>query len=101
MAFVEVPEHATRFALPSLLHVIQNNLLFEGVLLLSPTVYTACSQSKTLTSAFFGVLMLKSRITSRQFLALCLLICGMKLLQSETKPVRGASVHTSGSVAIN
>lgn len=101
MAFVEVPEHAPRFALPSLLYVIQNNLLFEGVRLLSPTVYIVCSQSKILTSAFFGVLMLKSRITSRQFLALCSLIYGMILLQSETKAVRDASVHTSGSVAID
>ena len=97
MAFVEVPENAARLALPSLLYVIQNNLLFEGVRLLSPTIYMACSQSKILTSAFFGALMLKSRITYRQVLALCLLICGMILVQSKPKTVTVASIRTSGS----
>ena len=97
MAFVEVPGNATRFALPSLLYVIQNNLLFKGVRLLSPTVYVVCSQGKILTSAFFGALMLKSRITKMQFLALYLLVCGMILLQSKTKSARAESVHTSGS----
>ena len=97
MAFIEVPENAARLALPSFLYVIQNNLLFEGVRLLSPTIYMACSQSKILTSAFFGALMLKSRITYRQVLALCLLICGMILLQSKTNSVTVASIRNSGS----
>ena len=96
-ALVEVPENATRFALPSLLYVIQNNLLFEGVRLLSPTIYMICSQSKILTSAFFGALMLNSRVTTRQFLALCLLVCGMILVQSKPKTVTVASIRTSGS----
>lgn len=73
---------ALRLSLPSVLYVIQNNLLFEGVRTLSPTAYTACSQSKILTSAFFGVMLLKLRITRKQSVALCGLVIGMIMVQN-------------------
>ena len=68
---------------PSFLYVIQNNLVLESVRLLTPTVYMACSQSKILTSALFGRLLLKTRVTRTQILALVLLVCGMFLVQLE------------------
>ena len=81
--FREIPTNAARLSLPSFLYVIQNNLLFKGVRLLSPTVFTACSQSKIVTSAFFSKIMLGTRITSKQARALCILVLGMVLVQSE------------------
>ena len=82
-ALREVPSSATRLAFPSVLYVIQNNFLFEGVRFLSPTVYMVCSQSKILTSAFCSVLLLGTRIKHKQYVALLLLVRGMLMVQGE------------------
>ena len=90
-ALHEVPSNAPRLAIPSVLYVIQNNLLFEGMRLLSPTAYMVCSQSKILTSAFCSVLLLGTRITRKQHVALLLLVCGMIMVQSEEGRGQNAS----------
>jgi len=82
-ALRELPSNAARLAVPSVLYVIQNNLLFEGVRLLSPTAYMVCSQSKILTSAICSVLLLGTRITRKQYIALLVLVCGMIMVQGE------------------
>ena len=87
-ALREAPSNAPRLALPSILYVLQNNLLFYGVRLLNPTVYIVCSQSKILTSALWSFLLLRKRITRKQCLALALLVCGMILVQ-KTKDTPG------------
>ena len=90
----EVPSNATRLVVPSVLYVIQNNLLFEGMRLLSPTAYMVCSQSKILTSAFCSVLLLGTRITHKQYVALLVLVCGMVMVQSEEGRRQNASSDT-------
>ena len=80
-ALKEIPTSALRLSVPSLLYVIQNNLLFEGVRLLSPVVYTVSSQSKIFTSALFSTILLKTRITRKQSLALFGLMIGMIFVQ--------------------
>ena len=90
-ALREVSSNATRLAVPSVLYVIQNNLLFEGVRLLSPTAYMVCSQSKILTSAICSVLLLGTRITRKQYVALLVLVCGMILVQGDEG--RGSNVR--------
>lgn len=80
-ALREMPTSAIRLSLPSILYVVQNNLLFEGVRLLSPTMYAACSQTKILTSAFFGIILLKTWLTRRQVFALFVLVVGMIFVQ--------------------
>ena len=49
-------------AVPSLLYIVQNNLLFLAVKQLDPTVYMACSQCKIITTAFFTYVILKVRL---------------------------------------
>ena len=78
----DLRSNGARLALPSALYVLQNNLLFKAVRLLSPTMYMVCSQSKILTSALFSVLLLNSRITRRQCLALMTLVVGMILVNA-------------------
>lgn len=80
LALKDLRSNSARLALPSVLYVIQNNLLFKAVRLLSPTLYMVCSQSKILTSALFSVLLLNSRITRRQCFALAALAVGMILV---------------------
>ena len=91
--FRAIPSSTPRLALPSVLYVIQNNLLFEGVRLLSPTVYMVCSQSKILTSALFSVLMLKTKISHQKVVALCSLTMGMILAQREQVEENSNSDH--------
>ncbi|CAL58079.1 UDP-galactose transporter [Ostreococcus tauri] len=79
----EIPSSAFRLALPSVLYVVQNNLLFEGIRLLSPTVYMVCSQSKILTSALFAYVLLKTTVTRTQAASLCALVVGMILVQAQ------------------
>lgn len=80
----DLRSNSLSLALPSALYVIQNNLLFDAVRLLSPNLYMVCSQSKIFTSAFFSRLLLSTRITKRQSVALLILACGMILVrQSE------------------
>lgn len=82
-AFRELVDFPTfcALALPSLLYVVQNNLLFEAIRLLNPTLYMVCCQSKILTSALFSVVLLKTRITLKQRFSLVLLTMGVVLVQ--------------------
>ena len=77
----EVPSSLVRLALPCVLYVVQNNLLFHGVRLLSPNMYIVCSQSKIVSSAIWNILLLQKRITQKQCVALFMLICGMIMVQ--------------------
>ena len=97
-ALREVPSSALSLAIPSVLYVIQNNLLFEGVRLLSPTTHMVCSQSKILTSAFCSVLLLGTRITRKQHVALLVLVCGMIMVQSEEGRGQNASSDRARTV---
>ena len=80
-ALCELPVKSRALVVPSALYVVQNNLLFHGVKLLSPTLYMVCSQSKILTSAAWNVLLLGTRINLRQCVSLAILVTGMILVQ--------------------
>ena len=96
--FREIPANAARLSVPAVLYVIQNILLFEGVRSLSPTVYMVCSQSKILTSAFFSAVLLRARLTLKQFFSLCALTFGMVLVERNgvaEKDSADRRLHTS------
>ena len=96
--FGKSPSGSLRFAVPSLLYVIQNSLLFEGVRLLQPVVYIACSQSKILTSAFFSVLVLNTSVTRAQFFAIVLLIIGMVMVQFDSSASENTEVTDRNAI---
>lgn len=79
----ELPAKSSQLVIPSALYVVQNNLVFHGVKLLSPTLYMVCSQSKILTSAVWSVLLLDTRITRKQCISLVILVFGMILAQRD------------------
>ena len=96
LAMRDLCSNSARLALPSVLYVLQSNLLFKAVRLLSPTLYMVCSQSKILTSALFSVLLLNSRINRRQRFALTMLVGGMILVhKSESNHIGGERVTAS------
>lgn len=67
--------------LPTILYVIQNNLLYYGVKKLPVVVYIVCLQLKTLTTAAFSVLLLRTSLNASQIFALVLLVSGVILVQ--------------------
>ena len=85
-------------ALPCVLYVLQNNLLFDAVRSLPTTVYVVCSQGKTLTSAFFSSHILKRVISRKQWLALFLLASGMIMVQMPENQTIVPSAHSSSNI---
>jgi UDP-sugar transporter A1/2/3 len=55
---VDKPLETAKLLVPSLLYVVQNNLLFVAVSNLDPGAYQVTSQLKTLVTALFAILIL-------------------------------------------
>lgn len=89
----EVANNCFYLAVPAVLYVVQNNLLFEGMRFLSPALFTVCSQSKIFTSALFSVLLLRVKPCRRQVFSLILLACGMIIVQHGERAQRSEGVQ--------
>ncbi len=68
---------------PSVLYILQNNLLFFGAKLLEPVVYIVCTQTKLLTSAIMARILLGTKISFSQCTALFFLTIGVILVSAE------------------
>jgi len=76
---------------PSVLYVIQNNLLFLGAELLPSLVYAVCTQTKVLATALMSRLILGTRINTLSYISLLFLGLGIFLVQqTEEKSARGS-----------
>jgi len=79
--------------LPSMLYVIQNNLLFFGAQRLSPIVYVVCTQTKILTTAIMSRVVLGTRHSYAQLVALLLLIVGIVVVQEQGNTDGSSPLH--------
>jgi len=70
-----------KLAIPGLLYLIQNNLLFIALSNLEAAVYQVTYQLKLMTTAMFSVTMLGKRLSLEQILALFVLTGGVALVQ--------------------
>ena len=86
----------THMALPSVLYLLQNNLLFQAVNKLPVSVYIVCAQTKTLTSAFFSYVLLGTLLDSRQMFSLVLLTFAMVLVQAPAS-TDSSEIRTGGT----
>lgn len=73
-----------KIAVPSIIYVIQNNLLFVAVANLSPAVYQVSYQLKILTTGVFSVVMLNKTLSRIQWISLVILMIGVALVQMPT-----------------
>ena len=90
-----------QMAIPSLLYIVQSNLLFIAVNRLNPTVYLACLQSKIMTTAFFSYLLLGTKLRWKQIISLLALTVGMVLVQFPSPSnAPGKATHFSGLIAV-
>jgi UDP-sugar transporter A1/2/3 len=95
-AFAQLPTQI-HMTLPSILYILQNNLLFQAVHKLPVGVYIVCAQTKILTSAFFSYVLLGTLLDSRKKLSLVLLTFGMVLVQAPAST--GSSEILTGSTS--
>jgi len=70
-----------KMAVPALLYVVQNNLLYFAVSRLEPAVFQITYQLKIATTALFSVIMLKRTLTRAQWAGVGLLLPGVCLVQ--------------------
>uniref|UniRef100_A0A7S0QMN3 Uncharacterized protein n=1 Tax=Cryptomonas curvata TaxID=233186 RepID=A0A7S0QMN3_9CRYP len=78
---VDKPLETAKLLVPSLLYVVQNNLLFVAVSNLDPGAYQVTSQLKTLVTALFAILILGKKITFLEWVSLFLLVIGCSVVQ--------------------
>nr|XP_054751930.1 UDP-galactose translocator-like [Lytechinus pictus] len=77
------PMDTLKLAIPSVIYMIQNNLLFIAVSNLNAATFQVTYQLKILTTALFSLIMLKKTLSSLQWFALVLLFIGVAIVQMQ------------------
>ncbi len=75
------PMEVLKLTVPSVLYVVQNNLLYFALSHLDAATYLVGYQLKILTTAIFSTLMLGKVLTTMQWISLALLTGGVSLAQ--------------------
>ncbi|XP_020277458.1 UDP-galactose/UDP-N-acetylglucosamine transporter srf-3 isoform X2 [Pseudomyrmex gracilis] len=78
---VKQPIDTLKVCVPSLLYIIQNNLLYVSASNLDAATHQVTYQLKILTTAFFAVAILRKSLRTTQWSALVLLVIGVVLVQ--------------------
>lgn len=91
MTIIKQPIDTLKVCVPSLLYIIQNNLLYVSASNLDAATYQVTYQLKILTTAFFAVTILRKSLRITQWGALVFLVIGVVLVQL------AQSVKTSSS----
>lgn len=81
MTIVKQPIDTLKVCVPSLLYIIQNNLLYVSASNLDAATYQVTYQLKILTTAFFAIAILRKTLRITQWGALVLLVIGVVLVQ--------------------
>ena len=81
-----------KVAVPALLYVVQNNLLFFAISRLEPAVFQVTYQMKIATTAVFSVTMLGRKLSRNQILGICFLVPGVMMVQLSR--ISGSSAST-------
>ena len=92
--------HNLGLSVPSLMYVAQNNLLIVAVNHLSQTSFIVASQGKIITSALFSYILLRKRFARRQIYALCMLACGIALVQLQNSNTGLIASHSTNYVGL-
>lgn len=87
-----------KVCVPSMVYIIQNNLLYLSASHLDAATYQVTYQLKILTTALFSVVILRKRLQSIQWISLILLVFGIVLVQlahTDVKPPSSTLTSTS------
>nr|CAG4648749.1 EOG090X098P [Polyphemus pediculus] len=84
---IKQPIDTLKVCVPSMVYVIQNNLLYVAASHLDAATYQVTYQLKILTTALFTVAILKRQLLKTQWGALVLLLVGVAMVQlAQTEP---------------
>ncbi|KAK7101673.1 UDP-N-acetylglucosamine transporter-like [Littorina saxatilis] len=75
------PWDFVKVCVPSMLFVVQNNLVFVAISNLDAATFQVTYQLKILTTAIFSVVLLGKRLSVSQWVALLLLFAGVSIIQ--------------------
>ncbi|KAL5244575.1 hypothetical protein ACI65C_011985 [Semiaphis heraclei] len=78
---IKQPIDTLKVCIPSLVYLVQNNLLYVSTSNLDAATYQVTYQLKIFTTAVFSVLILKRKLLRHQWIALVILILGVILVQ--------------------
>lgn len=78
---IKQPIDTLKVCVPSLVYLIQNNLLYVAASNLDVATYQITYQLKILTTAIFAVTMLKKKLMPQQWMSLFILVCGVAMVQ--------------------
>ncbi|KAH8332151.1 hypothetical protein KR074_008633, partial [Drosophila pseudoananassae] len=95
------PVDTLKVCVPSLVYIVQNNLLYVSASHLDAATYQVTYQLKILTTAMFAVVILRRKLLNTQWGALLLLVMGIVLVQlAQTDgPASGSSGSGTSSPA--
>jgi solute carrier family 35 (UDP-sugar transporter), member A1/2/3 len=100
---VNQPWELVKLGVPSILYVIQNNLLYFALSHLDAATYLVGYQLKILTTALFSTLILGKVLTALQWVSLIILTIGVSLAQLHTQSSSSlsAAANKSGAADIS
>merc|ERR1719375_1842910 len=84
-----------KVSVPALCYTLQNNLQFIAASHLGAELLQLLYQTKTLSTAIFGVVILNKWLRNNQWCALCVLVVGVVLAQSSQKAGGGGGKSNS------
>lgn len=90
---IKQPVDTLKVCIPSLVYLIQNNLLYVSTSNLDAATYQVTYQLKIFTTAVFSVLILKRKLLRHQWIALIILIFGVVLVQFNNSTDKSLSTH--------
>ncbi|XP_050412815.2 UDP-galactose translocator, partial [Patella vulgata] len=78
---IDEPLDCVKVCVPSIVYIVQNNLLYLAVSNLDAATFQVTYQLKILTTAIFSVFMLKREIAKLQWVSLLILFAGVSVVQ--------------------
>ncbi|XP_013073108.1 UDP-N-acetylglucosamine transporter-like isoform X2 [Biomphalaria glabrata] len=88
------PMDCVKVSIPSLIYVLQNNLLYVAVSNLDAATFQVTYQLKILTTAIFSVVMLKKVLSKLQWVSLVILFVGVAIVQMQPDGNQKSKVAT-------